>query len=406
MLVPLGGVTVEERNCPVCNSQRKKCLYQQKFSTLSGNLQLTGYDVVVCLDCGFAYADRIPDQSWFDSYYRDMSKYTYDQRSGEVSSVDRIRFQHISRMITRHLPLRKSHILDFGCATGSLLNHLKEEGYENLLGFEKTPAAAKVAQQLYSLRVVNTSLETIATEEQPFDLLILSGVLEHIRDIKKLLTEMIVVLKRNSLIYAEVPDAVGFEKYMENPFQEFSIEHVNFFSSRSLTNLMSSFGFEPVEVLRLTRDYTTISKMSVLCGFFRLSGEKQDTLAFDNETLPALQRYIEMSLAEEKRVSDIIDKLVTSKTSLLVWGVGTYTLHLMRNTAFSQLNIVAFADSNKNYQNQTLLGKPILAPSELKSYTQPILISSYAFQSEIEDQIRCNLQLPNKVITLKKACNQ
>lgn len=394
---------MEKRECPVCQSQKSKCLYQQKFSTLSGNLQLTGYDVVVCLDCGVAYADYIPGQEWFDAYYYDMSKYTYDQRGGEVSSVDRDRFQHITQMIIKHLPQRKSHILDFGCATGCLLNHLKESGYENLLGFEKSPSAAKVAQNLYSLHVLNTSLETIVAEKQPFNLIILSGVLEHVRDIKKILAEMVVVLKHSGLIYVEVPDVMGFEKYKDNPFQEFSIEHINFFSDLSLVNLMSCFGLEPVEVLRLTRDYTAISKMSVLCGFFQLTGKKNDTLVFDKETMPALQRYIDNSLIEEKRINNIIDELVSRQTPLIVWGVGTYTLHLIQNTAFGKLNIIAFVDSNKNYQNQTLLGKSIIAPSELTSYSQSILISSYAFKSEIEDQIRSKLRVSNNIISLEKA---
>jgi SAM-dependent methyltransferase len=394
---------IEKRDCPICQSQQKKCLYKQNFSTLSGNLQLAGYDVVICADCGFAYADHIPNQDWFDSYYRNMSKYTYDQRDGQVSPIDRTRFKHIAQMIIKHLPNRNCSILDFGCATGGLLNQLKEAGYENLLGFEKTPSSAQVARQLYSLRVVNTTLQDIADREQLFALLILSGVLEHIRDIRKLLSELIAILKHNGLIYVEVPDAIGFDKYIENPFQEFSIEHINFFSSLSLINLFSCYGFEPVEVLRLTRDYTAVSKMPVLCGFFRMTGKNHNDRFFDDETGPALQKYTTKSLAEETRVGKIIDKLVESQIPLIVWGVGTYTLHLMKNTSFSQLNIIAFADSNKNYQNQTLLGKPILPPSELKSYSQSILISSYAFQAEIEDQIRRILGLPNTVITLKKA---
>jgi SAM-dependent methyltransferase len=393
----------EKRDCPVCDGQEKECLYRQKFWALSGQRQLTGYDIVVCSDCGFAYADNIPGQDWFDSYYREMSKYTYDQRDGQESPVDMARFRSITEMISKHLPDRGSRIIDFGCATGSLLNHLKKAGYANLLGMDKGSSSAQIAEKLFSISVVNAGLEEIAHSEEPFDLLIQSGTLEHIRDIRTLLEEMMLVLKPNGLMYIEVPDVAGFEDCMHAPFQEFSIEHINFFSRQSLTNLMSRFGFEPVDVLQLKRDYTAITRMSVLCGFFRFTGEKGKELIFDDETAPALRRYVGKSMDEESRVSDIIDGLVATQVPLIVWGVGTYTLHLMQTTEFSRMKIIAFADSNKNYQSQTLLGKPVLAPSELKKYSEPILISSYAFQAEIEEQIRQKLGLTNEVITLRES---
>lgn len=397
-----GNIVMEQRDCPVCSSRRKKSLYEQKFSTLSGSLQLAGYDVVACMDCGFAYADNIPGQDWFDSYYRDASKYTYDQRDGEESPVDKARFQSITQMITKHLPERESRILDFGCATGGLLNHLKATGYMNLLGVEKTLSSAKIAEKLYSVQIVNTSLESIARNEKPFDLLIQSGVLEHVRDIEGLLAEISLVMSRDGLMYIEVPDVVGFEECLHTPFQEFSVEHINFFSSSSLKNLLARYGFEPVEIMRLTRDYTAISRMSVLCGFFRFTGRRNDEATLDEETVPALQRYIEKSLEEERLISKKIDDLAAAKTPLIVWGVGTYTLHLMQSTRFGKLNIIAFADSNKYYQDRTLIGKPILAPAALTSYPQPILISTVAFQAEIEEQIRQKLGLTNEIITLRK----
>ncbi len=33
---------------------------------------LRGYDVTLCTDCGAVYADKIPPQSAFDHYYREL----------------------------------------------------------------------------------------------------------------------------------------------------------------------------------------------------------------------------------------------------------------------------------------------------------------------------------------------
>jgi len=142
--------------------------------------------------------------------------------------------------------------------------------------------------------------------------------------------------------------------------------------------------------------------MAVLCGFFRFTALEGGKPAFDRETGPAMEQYIQKSLEEEKAISRSIDELASRRTPLIVWGVGTYTLHLIESTAFRKLNIVAFTDSNRNYQNRTLLEKPVLAPSDLKAYPHPILISTYAFQQEIREQIRGNLELPNDIVTLRE----
>ena len=63
------------RACPVCGGGNSKLLFEQHFEQLSGAQLLDGYSIVVCRDCGVAFADRIPEQAVFDDYYREFSKY-------------------------------------------------------------------------------------------------------------------------------------------------------------------------------------------------------------------------------------------------------------------------------------------------------------------------------------------
>jgi hypothetical protein len=66
---------MENRLCPICNSDKKTVLFHQSFSGFADNNLLNSYDVVACDDCGFCFADNIPPQNVFDKYYRDLSKY-------------------------------------------------------------------------------------------------------------------------------------------------------------------------------------------------------------------------------------------------------------------------------------------------------------------------------------------
>jgi FlaA1/EpsC-like NDP-sugar epimerase len=86
-------------------------------------------------------------------------------------------------------------------------------------------------------------------------------------------------------------------------------------------------------------------------------------------------------------------------SGVIVWGVGTHTQRLLATGALNPASIVAFVDSNPKYQNRRLQGIPVVRPEAVKNCPEPILISSYAFQREIEEQIR-SMKLPNRLILL------
>ena len=72
------------RGCPVCGSQAKEMLFRQQFAPVG---PVAGYAVVVCEQCGFAFADGIPSRAGFERCYRELSKYEYQQRAERESPV-------------------------------------------------------------------------------------------------------------------------------------------------------------------------------------------------------------------------------------------------------------------------------------------------------------------------------
>src|SRR4029453_484666 len=101
---PTPAPNLEIRRCAVCDAQDPTFLFRQTFEKVAGVSALDGYDVVTCGRCGFAYADGIPVQEVFDRYYRDASKYEYDQRDGQESSYDSARMEVIADVIVPLLP--------------------------------------------------------------------------------------------------------------------------------------------------------------------------------------------------------------------------------------------------------------------------------------------------------------
>jgi SAM-dependent methyltransferase len=391
---------MNSRACPVCLSHHPELLFKQQFTAMSSGSLLDSYDVVVCKDCGFGYADGIPTQDTFDHYYQDMSKYEYQHNTGQESTYDLHRFQSIVNFLTPFLPSKQARILDIGCATGKLLSLLKQEGYQAILGLDPSPVCAQTARSLYDISVTTDRLWDISRPDLPFNCVILSGVLEHICDVSKALNKITSLLVIDSLILIEVPDATRFADLPDAPFQEFSTEHIDFFSQTSLDNLLELHGYDLIKSEQNDRPQSDSTIMPVITAVYRYSGNRDRPIKVDSITKSGLLAYIDRSEQVEFQLQNTIDNVVATQDPIVVWGVGTHTQRLLATSKLSQANISAFVDSNPRYQGKSLQEIEIISPTELKYRNESIMISSRVFQSDIIQQIREQLNINNQLILL------
>jgi SAM-dependent methyltransferase len=385
------------RKCAVCGNDRKRRLFEQKFSTVC---LLEGYTVVVCEQCGFAFADDIPEQADFDAYYRELSKWEYQHRGGRESAVDESRLRTVAADIVRHIPGLGARVLEIGCSTGRMLGLLQEQGYRNVWGVDPSPACAALAQELYGVRVLTETVSSLAKSGEKFDFLIMVGVLEHIRDLEGALATMRQLLRPNSRIYLDVPDATQFADWPDAPYQQFSMEHINFFSGVSLANLMRTHGFEPIFSEKVLRQYTDVTVMPSVHAVFEDRGVPAGEVFRDDESEERLRDYITDSRVVDHRIRELIDRTAGQREPILVWGVGTHTQRLLATGGLDKVNVCAFVDSNPKYHGKRLHDIPIVSPDSLGSRPEPILICSRVFQKEIEQQIHEQLRLSNEVLSL------
>lgn len=368
---------------------------------MSDGALFDGYDVVVCEQCGFSFADNLPSQVAFDEYYREMSKYEHQDQGGKQTDFDRHRYSVTARFIERFLPYREARILDIGCATGGLLSELKEKGHENVLGLDPSPVCASIAKELYGVPVLTGPLSDISPDLGSFDFIILCAVLEHLPHLRTALSQIRAVLSSKGMVYVEVPDVTRFSDSCDAPFQEFSIEHINFFSPISLSNLLTNCGFAQISI-----EQTAVEQIpgkityDIKAVFQKSDCVRQPGAIPDGLSEPSLADYISRSSDVGRHIHVIVDSLVDSRRSIIVWGVGTHTQHLLAASSLAKANIVAFVDSNPRYQGKQLNGIPIIAPAYVKDKSEPILISSRDFQQEIVKMIRDELNCDNELILL------
>lgn len=394
-----------KRPCPICGAQSSRVLFSPQFEPLSDVHLLDGYDVSVCEVCGAGFADGIPEQAVFDAYYRDLSKYEYGHRAGQGSAADDARFHHAAANIAELVPDRSARILEIGCSTGHLLYVLKGLGYQNLVGVDPSPGCARAARELYDVAVDTHSIFDIPAPGQAFDLVILGGVMEHLRTLQPAVEKIGQLLAPQGTVYISVPDAARFGIQKDAPFQEFSLEHLNYFSLASLTTLMELNGFTFVWEGQVSLEHSGATWCSSLHALYQKTGQAAGAVAFDPQAEQGLTAYIQKSRVQEERVFGIIRRVAAGGAPIFVWGTGAHTQRLLRVSELPDVEIIAFVDSNSKYQGQRLRGIPVWHPDRLQGTTEPVLISSYAAQKDIEDTIRVRLGLKNEVIRLYELDN-
>jgi len=384
------------RKCPICASSDNQLLYEQSFKN-SVKAFLDGYSVVSCDLCGFIFADNIPSQEVFNEYYGRIEKYEFNYGDGRVSSDYGEYFKNVFGFIDCHVKNDKNiKILDIGCASGDLLNVFKENGYGDLLGIEPSVGSDDKAHDLYGVNVINDSLQNIELNEE-FDLIILSAVLEHLVDISEVMGHVNDLLKDNGLLFIEVPDVERFHESIPAPFQQFNMEHVNFFSEYSLKNLMSKWGLDVVDISfeDCVADSVVMPDLYLLSR--KTSGNNSEIM-FDVKSNKAISRYIEYSEIISHKLNSAVVDIIDGVDRVMVWGVGTHTKFLL-DFGLNIEKVSCFIDSNSRYKGGFLNGVEIIEPNMINQDI-PILISSLSYHEEIEVQIRSVLKLENKILNI------
>lgn len=393
------------RPCPVCGDPAQELIYDHRLAPIDGVSLHAGYRVVTCAACGMVYADGLPAQAAFDRYYQACSRYEDHTRLGLPSPVNQARFQAIADELAAQLPHQDASIAEIGTSTGGLLAELKQRGYAQLLGVDPSPLCARTAKELHGLEVVaGTAFDAIPAG--PHDVLIAVGVVEHLRDLDRAMTTFSAALKPGGLLYVEVPDLEGFHLTNEAPFQEFSTEHINFFTRKSLANFMRRFGFEPAFGHIIQRVHGGGSTMQVVAQAFRKGdGPKHHApgyhVAEPDAAGPAAARHYRV-LCETQAVPEqaLMEQLARAGKPIAVWGAGTVACRLLATTALQRVPIAAFLDSNPHLQGRTLGGVAIQSPQWLKGFPGPVLIASRGYADEILKVLREDLQSANPVLSL------
>ena len=377
-----------QRCCPVCAGKKTKKIFHRDFGGMESIVPFSGYDVVQCTRCGAFYADSIGETMPLMHYYEMMSK--YETEAFSVSREALAEYEFAIGFLRGHLAPEQS-IIDIGCGNGAMLHMLQEQGFHHLTGLEPSEKNCRGITERWGIRAVAGALgeEIPLLAGETFDVVLMEGVLEHLIDVQGNVREALSYLKEDGALYLNVPDLAAFPA-CHDLYQQFSVEHVNFFSLPSMQNLMREFGMTCVAYDRNGYGVFTL---------WRHASEGVPALAFDHTGTADMRTYL---TGAEQLAAQMKDRLAPYRgRAVYVWAAGTHTAMLYQLRLLDGIHVRAIIDSNANYQGKEVYGVPVIAPQELTEREPlPIIISSQLAQDAIHAQIKEKMGLPNEMVRL------
>lgn len=257
-------------------------------------------------------------------------------------------------------------ILEIGCAEGELGVQVKNLAGVHYVGVELSGDAERAEKVLD--RVVRTS--TTSLDDEPYDMLLAFHVLEHIPDVTSEVVAWRRLLTPRGIVVVEVPNEAGHPllAWDANP------EHIHQFNAVSLSALMQRCGFE-------VRMLTT--------GHFESPVYSDSVRLIARPTLSAKAKYAMMLERFQTLFSE----------PFAVYGIGgdfqNYVAPFLEN-----LEVSALLDANPALHGQRI-GALTVGPFEAAQHGhQPILISSYRYETEIRSMLIAEGVNPNLLFGL------
>jgi len=236
---PAPDEKVEVIPCPVCGG----AYFDEKW-------EIAGSHFVNCRTCGLLLQNPQPLRASLALRY-DAEYCAYEIQNQEtffslmlLGLQDAAFFENIAPT----LPSPRK-ILDVGCATGRLLRHFKEKGWETA-GIEICKESAEYGNREYGVNIAVTSMGEFGFPDESFSTVHASHLIEHVDNPTMLAAEVARVLAPGGVFICVTPTTDGFQARLFGSSWRSAIpDHVTLFSLKTLTRLLSNVSLH-VELVR------------------------------------------------------------------------------------------------------------------------------------------------------------
>ncbi|MEG0778175.1 MAG: class I SAM-dependent methyltransferase [Oscillospiraceae bacterium] len=350
---------MKHRFCEVCGEDEKlHSLKKIKFYLPKTYKIQSEYQVVCCDTCGFCYADTLSTIEDYDDYYSNYNFYStaiVDTSLNKLSEEKRL-----EEFVT--LFDKEDKICDVGFGRAQFLVNLKGRGFKSLYGVDPSTESVRYAAERGISAQEGTVYKLKEVLHEKMNVIILTGVLEHLIQPSLALKNLADCLEYNGHLVVGVPNC-GNLKFDNTPLaNNFNQEHINYFSRISLINMMRMNGFVEEKIIE---DKTYVDMFAI---FKYVARQGQCSNQVDNITKNAIQEYISRQEREIQGYNQKISPYMKENKKVLVWGTGAFAMSLISNSELGKCDIRGFVDNNPLKNGTYMYEKEVVLPAFISRF--------------------------------------
>ncbi|MEO5910945.1 MAG: class I SAM-dependent methyltransferase [Pelobium sp.] len=226
--------------CPLCNSTNTKSFLKQ-----------TNYEIIKCSNCKNGFTSPPPvelNYEHMDFHANEIIAHEIPLRGyPELVKTHQKTYDLNIKLIKKHLPNKKSKILEIGSGEGILAEMILKSGYD-ITCIEPSLTASKRAIKR-GLKCVQGFFPNSIIIDTKFDMVIMTQVLEHIEQPLKLLKNIYKQLEKGGLILL---NQTNFESLIvkiqkENWYAWLPKQHYWHFTPKGIKEISANLGFKVVD---------------------------------------------------------------------------------------------------------------------------------------------------------------
>lgn len=226
---------MQQYKCPIC-----QCLSYNLISPYLGKSPgFLDKFIVKCTECNFLNIYPLPTEEELNRYYK-----SYWQRHDIEKRIPLFEAQEQARHVFLKPFLRDTNelrVMDVGASFGLFYQVISR----NLLNLKIVYTAIEVdplAVDFLKRTIKDANVYTnIRQADGKYDVIVLSHILEHLRDPKSFLLEQREKIANGGLVFIEVPNQDYIFKFLNEP-------HLNFFAPLTLQKLMDETDFKILRI--------------------------------------------------------------------------------------------------------------------------------------------------------------
>lgn len=322
-----------------------------------------------CKKCGMVIQYPKLTFSEMNEYYSNNAN--YGDFFGTKYKVSERKEKNVDTLIKHIDSLGKiNNVFQVGCSDGYTLSRINKLGIKDVFGIDPSVNNHLIAEKMFSIKTEISTIEEYIFNKK-YDCIVLTHILEHLYDPNICLSKCYQTQKKNDYIVVEVP---LLDRFDELPPGYFTLEHINYFTEKSIVELLQAHNYCPKLIEKRYSD-------EIYPVIFVIAQKKEDGLK--RSSLDPFE-YFELDKHMWSDAEEHILKQISADEAIYIYGAGLHTSQLLANTCIGDvLNISGYLDSSPTKWNKSLAGKKCSAFEDIDYQEEYILISSYASENVI-----------------------